>query len=355
MASRDQEGQRLPVMQPPLFELGSDGKLRGAVGFLPVLTPDSSLDVARFWFRRYLEQSGHPPNTVKSYSYDLAVFESLVGPKPIREIDERDVATFLNESRGRSTRKRRLTTLSTFYKFLITRAKVVEIDPTAAFYSDRIPLKTPQPLFADEQARLLEAAAAEGPRTHLAIWLMLRLGLSRHEVIALRAAHIDWSDPEHPIVYVFAEQPKRRLRERKLAANRELTEIYHQLVEEEGPQDRLVPILPQSLNKMVERVAKAAGIEKLVTPQTLRHTFAVEQAKRGATEDELLELLGLADDARNRLSVQRYLRLAAPPLAAPRGDERAEHSLRAFAERELSEDDIQGHRQGLRIVDDEMA
>jgi hypothetical protein len=85
---------------------GSDGKLRGAVGFLPALTPDSSLDVARFWFRRYLEQSGHPPNTVKSYSYDLAVFESLVGPKPIREIDERDVATFLNESRGRSTRKR---------------------------------------------------------------------------------------------------------------------------------------------------------------------------------------------------------------------------------------------------------
>ncbi|WP_448575249.1 tyrosine-type recombinase/integrase [Thermomicrobium sp.] len=314
MASRDRESQRLPVMQPPLFELGSDGKLRGAVGFLPVLTPDSSLDVARFWFRRYLEQAGHPPNTVKSYSYDLAVFESLVGPKPIREIDERDVATFLNESRGRSTRKRRLTTLSTFYKFLITRAKVVEVDPTAAFYSDRIPLKTPQPLFADEQARLLEAAAAEGPRTHLAIWLMLRLGLSRHEVIALRAAHIDWSDPEHPIVYVFAEQPKRRLRERKLAANRELTEIYHQLVVEEGPQDRLVPILPQSLNKMVERVAKAAGIEKLVTPQTLRHTFAVEQAKRGATEDELLELLGLADDARNRLSVRRYLRLAAPPL-----------------------------------------
>lgn len=302
------------MIQPPLFELTGTGKLRGAVGFLPVLSADSSLDVARFWFRRYLEQSGHPPNTVKSYSYDLAVFESIIGPKPIRAITERDVATFLDQSRGRSTRKRRLTTLSTFFKYLITRAKVLEFDPTAVFYSDRIPLKTPQPLFADEQRRLLEAAAAEGPRTHLAVWLMLRLGLSRHEVLALRAAHIDWSNPDQPVVYVFAEGQKRRLRERKLAANRELTEIYQRLIEEEGSVDRLVPILPQSLNKLVERVAQAARIDKLVTPQTLRHTFAVEQAKRGATEDELLELLGLADDARNRESVRRYLELAAPPL-----------------------------------------
>lgn len=321
MRDERREDERAQVIQPPLFELGRDGKLRGTVGLLPVLTAESSLDVARFWFRRYLEQSGHPVNTVKSYSYDLAVFESVVGPKPIREIDERDVATFLEQSRGRSTRKRRLTTLSTFFKFLITRAKVLEHDPTAAFYSDRIPLKTPQPLFPKEQERLLAAAAAEGPRTHLAIWLMLRLGLSRHEVLALRASHIDWADPERPIVYVFAEGEKRRLRERKLAGNRELTEIYQRLLEEEGPQDRLVPILPQSLNKLVERVAAAAGISKPVSPQTLRHTFAVEQAKRGASEDELLELLGLADDARNRLSVQRYIRLAAPPLdplAAPR-------------------------------------
>lgn len=310
---RDGE-QRPAVIQPPLFELGRDGKLRGSVGLLPVLTPESSLDVARFWFRRYLEQSGHPPNTVKSYSYDLSVFESVVGPKPICQIDERDVATFLNESRGRSTRKRRLTTLSRFFRFLILRAKVLEHDPTAVFYSDRIPLKTPQPLFPEEQARLLAAAAAESPRTHLAIWLMLRLGLSRHEVLALRASHIDWSDPDRPIVYIFAEGQKRRLRERKLAGSRELTEIYQTLVAQEGELDRLVPILPQSLNKMVERVAAAAGIAKPVTPQTLRHTFAVEQAKRGASEDELLELLGLADDARNRLSVRRYLRLAAPPL-----------------------------------------
>jgi integrase/recombinase XerD len=65
---------------------------------------------------------------------------------------------------------------------------------------------------------------------------------------------------------------------------------------------------------MVDRVRIAAGIEKEVTPQTLRHTFAVDRATAGASEDDLLALLGLADDARNRASVQRYLKLAAPPL-----------------------------------------
>jgi integrase/recombinase XerD len=74
-------------------------------------------------------------------------------------------------------------------------------------------------------------------------------------------------------------------------------------------------MLPQSINKMVERVARAAGITKRVTPQLLRDTYAVNQARAGADEDKLLALLGLADDPRNRVSVQRYMKLAAPPLA----------------------------------------
>jgi integrase/recombinase XerD len=65
---------------------------------------------------------------------------------------------------------------------------------------------------------------------------------------------------------------------------------------------------------MVNRVAKDAGLAQSVTPQTLRHTFAFERARNGATEDDLIELLGLADDPRNRESVRRYLALAEPPL-----------------------------------------
>lgn len=309
------------VTQPPLFELGQDGRLRGHVGLMPDLRADSTLSVARYWYRRHLEQSGHPRNTVNSYSYDLAVFEMLIGPKPINEIRPRDIAHFLDDSNTRSTRKRRLTSVSGLFKFLIGNARAIEHDPTASFYPEHIPLKTPHPLFADEQRRLLEAAEADGPRAHAAIWLMLKLGLSRAEVLQLKAEHIDLSDPGNPVVYVFYESPRYRGKERKLAAGAEFTPIYRRLLEEYGPLDELFPILPQSVNKLVERVAKAAGLTKRVSPQLLRDTFAIERAREGATEDDLLRMLGLADDARNRMSIRRYLKLAEPPLLA--GEERA--------------------------------
>ncbi|MDI3341160.1 MAG: tyrosine-type recombinase/integrase [Sphaerobacter sp.] len=303
-------------IQPPLFELGGDGRLRGHVALVPDLTASSSLDVARYWYRRYLEQSGHPRNTVDSYSYDLAVFEMLIGPKPIAAIGSRDIALFLDDSQTRSTRKRRLTSVSGLFRFLIEKAQVLEHDPTEAFYPEHIPLKTPRPLFREEQERILAAAEADGPRAHAAIWLMLQLGLSRGEVLQLRAHHIDLSDPAQPVVYVFYENPRHRGRERKLAAGARFTDIYRRLAEEHGPLDYLIPILPQSLNKLVERVAAAAELNRHVTPQDLRDTFAVNRAREGADEAELLRLLGLADDSRNRMSVRRYVKLAEPPLLA---------------------------------------
>jgi integrase/recombinase XerD len=314
----DQTGQSdfRPAVQPSLFEQGADGRLRGNVGIMPDLTARSSLDVARYWYRRYLEQSGHPRNTVNSYSYDLALFESLIGPKPVADVKRRDIALFLDECKTRSTRKRRLTSVSGMFKYLIEKVHVLEDDPTEEFYPEHIPLKTPRPLFADEQERLLDAARRDGTRAHAAVWLMLRLGLSRAEVLQLRHEHIDLSDPEQPVVYIYYENTRHRGRERRLAAASEFAGIYRDLADEPEPRGPLIAMLPQSMNKLVDRVAKDANVGRQVSPQSLRDTFAVDQAREGATEEDLLKVLGLADDARNRMSVRRYLNLAQPPLLA---------------------------------------
>ena len=300
--------------QPALFEIGGDGKVRGGVATLPALGAASPLTVARYWYRRHLEQGGHARNTVESYSYDLALFELQVGPKAIEAIKPRDIAHFLGESQTRSTRKRRLTSLSGFFKFLVGSAKVLSADPSENFYPEHIPLKTPQPLFAAEQERLLAAAAEDSPRTHAAIWLMLRLGLPRGELIALRAEHVDLSDPRRPVVYIYYDNPRWAGKERHLAAAEEYAAIHSRFLDAYAPADLLFPILPQSVNKIVERVAEAAGIARKVTPQLLRDTYAVDQARAGADESRLLALLGLADDPRNRASVGRYLKLGATPL-----------------------------------------
>lgn len=306
--------------QLALFAPGPGGRFTPLLGGLPALEPSSSLDLARAWYRRDLEQSKRPHNTIESYCYDLTILEHLIGPKPINRIDRNDIARLLGEAGNRATRKRRLTSARRFFAFLVADAKVLETDPTTGFYPHTIQLRSPVPLFADEQAALLAAASEDEPWSLPAIWLMLRLGLTRSELLALRRDHIDLADPARPVVFVFYDDAAKRGKERKLAADAEFAAAYDAFLDEKSPVDILFPFGPQAVNGMVERVRQAAGIRKEVTPQTLRHTFAVGAAAKGADETQLLALLGLADDPRNRASVRRYLKLAEPPVNDESGD-----------------------------------
>ncbi len=303
--------------QLPLFSRTPNGAFAPTLAGLAPLAPNSGLDLARTWYRRELEQARRPHNTIESYCYDLTVLEHLIGAKRIDRIDRRDIARYLGESTSRTTRKRRLTSARRFFRFLIDDARVLERDPTDGFYPHAIQLQTPVPLFPAEQEALLAAAEADEPWTAPAIWLMMRLGLSRSELLALRRDHIDRTDPERPVVFIFYADRSKHGKERKLAADETFAALYEGFLAARDPQDLLFPVGPQAVNGMVDRVQQAAGISKEVTPQTLRHTFAVNQARDGADEERLLKLLGLANDPRNRASVQRYIKLAEPPANAP--------------------------------------
>lgn len=302
--------------QLPLFSPTPTGGFEPTLAGLTPLAANSSLDLARSWYRRELEQAKRPKNTIESYCYDLTVLEHLIGPKRIDRIDRRDIARYLGESSSRTTRKRRLTSARRFFRFLIDDARVLERDPTDGFYPHAIQLQTPVPLFPAEQAALMTAAEADEPWSAPAIWLMMRLGLSRAELLALRRDHIDRTDPERPVVFIFYADRTKHGKERKLAGDEAFATLYEGYLAARDPEDLLFPVGPQAVNGMVDRVRKEAGISKEVTPQTLRHTFAVDQARDGADEERLLKLLGLADDPRNRASVQRYIKLAEPPANA---------------------------------------
>lgn len=313
------EAARAPL-QPRLFDETGRGKYGPQISSVGALQPDSKLPVARYWYRRHLEQAQHPANTISSYLYDLAIFEQVIGLKAINAVTSRDIAHYLGEANSRSTRKRRLTSVSGFFKWLVNSARMLESDPTASFYPDHIPLKTPRPLFPAEQDALMDAARSDSRRSAVMCWLMLRLGLSRGEVLQLRRDHLDLTDPESPLVYVFYDNVRWRDKERKLEATAEFSELFEEFEREYEPVDRLFVMLPQSVNKMTERVARTARITKHVSPQTLRDTYAVEQARAGADDVALLALLGLADDPRNRMSVRRYIKLASPAVNASSGE-----------------------------------
>ena len=313
-----EEGHADPAgkaMQAPLFTLNARGELAGPVADIPALTASSSLEIARWWFKRNLEQLHRPINTIDSYMYDLALFQGAVGSKSIDKINATDVANFLGQANNKSTRKRRLTSLQGLFRFLVDKEKILTKNPADSFFPDYIPLKTPQTLFPQEQEMLLDAAHAENSRTYLITYLLMKLGLTRTELLALKVDHVDLSNPEQPVVYIYYDDRRWQPKERKLSAGVEFADAFEQYVAEYKPVSRLFNLLPQSVNKMIDRVAEEAGLSKRVTPQSLRDTFAVEQSKAGADEKKLLQILGLAPDSRNRKSVQRYIKLAAPPVA----------------------------------------
>lgn len=301
------EATQLALFEPRAA-VGRRQKLTSPEG----LTADSSLDTARWWYRMHLESQEHPPNTVMAYTNDLAILQGQVGSKPIRSIDSGDIGAFLDSARRKSTRKRRLTSAREFYAFLIEDKKLFSLDPTEPFFPERINLKTPIPLFDYERTRLLGVAQQDGQRSYLMVYLMLELGVNRTELLNLQKQHIDLTVADNPIIYIQYDNPRWRHKERRLQADDRFAASYSRYAPS-LPDDRLFPMLPQVVNAILHRLARAAELGRSVTPQNLRDTFGVEQAKAGKDEDELLAVLGLATDPRNRDSVRRYIKLAQPP------------------------------------------
>ncbi len=226
LLAREEEFSNEAPDQLPLFAPGPAGSFSPVLGGLAPLTAQSSLDLARAWYRRELEQAGRPSNTIESYCYDLVVLEKLIGPKQIAAINQADIARLLGDANGRATRKRRLTSVRRFFRFLIDDARVLRADPTEGHYPHTIPLRSPVPLFAAEQEAFLAAAAADEPWSLPAIWLMLRLGLTRSELLALRREHNDLDDPAGPIVYIFYDDVTKRARDASWPPGKKFRAIY---------------------------------------------------------------------------------------------------------------------------------
>ena len=271
------------------------------------VTPFTTLSIARVWFRQYLIDNNRPDNTVESYTYDLVVLEHRISDKPLHRITETDIAMYLAEASNKVTRKRRLTSVKAFFRYLTSDLEVLKADPTEGFSPHPLEHRMPNMLSTEEQRKLMSAALADEPWSGVAIWPMLRLGLGRTELLALKRDHIDRTAVGGPEVLIAYDSPGKRMKQRTLKANEEFADLYTIFLEEKDPKDVLFPYGPQAVNGMVDRVAAAAGIGRKLTPQLLRQTAALDMARQGHTVNEMLALLGMANDARNRETVRMYI------------------------------------------------
>ena len=72
---------------------------------------------------------------------------------------------------------------------------------------------------------ILDAAREENSRTYLITYLLMKLGLTRTELLALKVDHVDVaSDPDRPVVYIYYDEIRWQPKERKLSADAEFTD-----------------------------------------------------------------------------------------------------------------------------------
>lgn len=283
------------------------------------LTDQSSMAACAIPYQQELMLRGKSNYTVTCFLSDLKMFSDFVGADtPVGRITKQHLTDWLMKlkfgTKGQTpapkTMARRVTFLKNFFSWL-TSEQIIREDPSASLVLERPLPPLPELLFADEVQRLLDASA-EDPRCYCLVYLVLQAGLKKEEVMALKVHHVDLSDPHAPAVTVhFPASTGKQHRERRLALPAEFTQIFKSYQSKYKPTNELFVCTDRNLNYILARAVKAAGINKRVTLQLLRDTFAVQQLRAGVTLDALREKLGLSDEAWLE-SKEKYRRLAFP-------------------------------------------
>jgi integrase/recombinase XerD len=271
-------------------------------------------------FLAYMEfERGLARNTLSAYRTDLLQFGEFLAERHLAatEVSPADVSDFLAElatGNGRppcsaATINRKAACLRSFYRHL-RRQEMTETDPTAALAPPRRGRKLPHVLSYAEVKRLLEAPKGAEPvalRDRAMLELMYACGLRASETIGLEVTD---ADLRRGFVRAHGKGSKERIvplgRQATTAVQRYLRSGRPDLVGSR-PERKLFlnfrggPLSRQGLYKIIQRHAKAVGLEGKMSPHTLRHTFATHLLSGGCDLRSLQEMLGHADISTTQL------------------------------------------------------
>jgi integrase/recombinase XerD len=148
----------------------------------------------------------------------------------------------------------------------------------------KIQKSLPEVLSKDEVARLIEAARTE--KSHFIVELLYSTGLRVSELVNLKRADLE---PERNMAWVREGKGKKdRMILLPQALVKELTGQQEGVYVLGGNE----PMNVRTIQGIIRRTAKRAGIQKHVTPHTLRHSFATHLLEAGNDIRIIQELLG---------------------------------------------------------------
>ena len=260
-------------------------------------------------YAKYLELERHSSdNTISSYVRDVTQFAGYLAEEgsELLSCKEEHIDRYLGHMAGKgkspASMARCMASLKSFYGYLQNRG-AVRSNPAKGAAAVRTERKLPQILTGKEVELLLEqpqCVDAKGFRDHAMLELLYATGIRVSELIGLDEEHVNLSAGfircisrgKERIIPLYAAAVK--------ALGSYMRDIRPQLVL--TPKERALFVnmngermSRQGFWKIVKYYQGKAQINKVITPHTLRHSFAAHLLENGADLRSIQEMLGHAD------------------------------------------------------------
>ena len=261
-----------------------------------VVLIDKFLDY--FWL-----SSGASQNTLSAYQSDLKLFSKWLDGD-LSHIDSSHINDYFKHRQlSAATQSRILTCLRIFYQYLITQ-QLIKNNPTAKLHHPKQAQKLPVFLNIEEVDRLLNTPDENtvfGQRDRAMLELLYSCGLRVSELISLDYHNINLNEE---YIRIHGKGNKERILPMGEIAMDYLS-TYEQKARpfllKSGQTDhyflsnRGSGMSRQNFFYIIKAYAAKAGIDKPLSPHTLRHAFATHLVQQGADLRSVQLMLGHSD------------------------------------------------------------
>jgi len=255
-------------------------------------------------------EKGLSANTIESYQRDLCRFIDFLEYNGIKDISESDTTVLLKyiiemrkEGLSARSRARHIVTFRGFFRFLL-KEKILASDPTEIIDLPKTGLHLPDFLSVEDMRLLLKMPDTRNPkgvRDAAMLELLYAAGLRVSELINIQLGTLYL---EAGFVRVLGKGSKERVVPIGAFARESLETYIHTarplLLKNIQSKYLFVaragkPMTRQGFWKLLKKYAKEAGIEKKITPHSIRHSFASHLLEGGADLRSVQIMLGHAD------------------------------------------------------------